>query len=527
MTAITFPPIEAEAPVGYFPNGDSIILPAIFECEQCSVGVSDEQIEQHDQHVAEHEKDIRKTLERLVRENLPERILCTFRYQLNHIVHADREEWLCLKLEELAQKVNALEYLEGGVGFDREDPMYTFRQLMTFLNKKMEPEDFIAPQRNEMEMIGMFLRRLIQEVHLRDIYLKSNLHQTEKRRMINIIDCIEKNATNTPELHFDLRCTRRGIYSLPTLRGGMDAELFKAADIMGDVSKVGVTAARGAADLESAGNAGVKSFLFIRGIVANIRESMKGRAYHEVLAIESYKRLALKYNKYGKVLLLQDKLEDIIAKTRQTSDWVVKYTGIAALYSIVSRVKQCHLDASEELRKIILEGETVPVKPSIWRCFSCKSKEERTPSAVELIASYARSCSNMGIKRLHGKKKWRIQDLAKRLVTSLSLHEEVAVDIRLRALQYARNFHDLKLCNADLHKADFFGAYIKDGKFNKSYLYRANFRGSYCEGTVFDGADIEEADFRGANGLTVEQIKKAENWELAIFDEGFRELLKA
>ncbi|MFT4552254.1 MAG: hypothetical protein ACI9S8_000879 [Chlamydiales bacterium] len=527
MKTTIYPPITSEISVGFFPNRDSHVLPALYECDMCAVGVSETGEIQAREHAASHEKGIRKTLERLVRENLPEIILSTFRYQLNHIVHEEREAWLCLELDALAARVNSLEYLEGGVGFDTEDPMYTFRQLMTFLNRKMEPVEFIAPQRNEMEMIGIFLRRLVQEVHLKDIYLKSNLHETEKRRMINIVDCIEKNATNTPELHFDLRCTRRGIYSLPTLRGGMDAELFKAADIMGDVSKVGVTAARGSADLESAGNAGVKTFLFFRGIIANIREAMKGKAYHEVLAIESYKRLALKYNKYGKVLLLQDKLEDIIAKTRQSSDWVVKYTGVTALYAIVDKVKQCHLDASDDLRKIILDGDTVPTKPSIFTCFCCMPKEDRIPSAIELIASYAKSSSGMGIKRLYGKEKWRVQDLAKRLVTSLSLHEEVAVSIRLRALEYARNFEGLKLCNADLHKADFFGANVKDGKFYKSYLFQANFRGANCQGTAFDDADIERADFRGAYGLDVEQIKKAENWELAFFDEEFKALLEA
>lgn len=76
-------------------------------------------------------------------------------------------------------------------------------------------------------------------------------------------------------------------------------------------------------------------------------------------------------------------------------------------------------------------------------------------------------------------------------------------------------FKASNLNGADLSQADFSETDLTEAKLNQANL----------RGTNFLKAIIRGADFREAKGLDPSQIKKAYDWETAIYDEEFRMLL--
>ncbi len=73
------------------------------------------------------------------------------------------------------------------------------------------------------------------------------------------------------------------------------------------------------------------------------------------------------------------------------------------------------------------------------------------------------------------------------------------------------------LTGARLEIADLTGADLRYANLTRANLTRAN-----LTGTSFLDANLTTADFQHAKGLSVDQIKKAKNWELAIYDDAFR-----
>jgi len=71
----------------------------------------------------------------------------------------------------------------------------------------------------------------------------------------------------------------------------------------------------------------------------------------------------------------------------------------------------------------------------------------------------------------------------------------------------------LRLC--DLEKANLGNACLEEADLVRSNLERAS----------LSGAGLYDADLEGTIGLTVQQVKSANNWELAHYDPEFRRRL--
>jgi uncharacterized protein YjbI with pentapeptide repeats len=72
------------------------------------------------------------------------------------------------------------------------------------------------------------------------------------------------------------------------------------------------------------------------------------------------------------------------------------------------------------------------------------------------------------------------------------------------------------LMEANLGKAKLDGASLKEASLDK-----ANLSGANLNGADLNGADLNGADFRGAKNLVVPQVKSAQYWNLAKYDEHF------
>lgn len=89
------------------------------------------------------------------------------------------------------------------------------------------------------------------------------------------------------------------------------------------------------------------------------------------------------------------------------------------------------------------------------------------------------------------------------------------------------NFREADLREADLRQTraaniDLQGACLCDTDFSNANLYQAKFNNADIQGTNFQGARVQGVDFRGAINIEVDQIKAAENWEQATYDNDFR-----
>jgi uncharacterized protein YjbI with pentapeptide repeats len=93
------------------------------------------------------------------------------------------------------------------------------------------------------------------------------------------------------------------------------------------------------------------------------------------------------------------------------------------------------------------------------------------------------------------------------------------------------DFTEVVASGADFTKARFIGARLEKGVFfdakftsasvSFSDLQNALFHGADFTGAKLNGSDIAGASFIGAKGLTVDQIKAAQNYEQAKYDSWF------
>jgi len=77
----------------------------------------------------------------------------------------------------------------------------------------------------------------------------------------------------------------------------------------------------------------------------------------------------------------------------------------------------------------------------------------------------------------------------------------------------------------DLSGINLSGSNLLTAQLKDSNLSGADLSNSDLDGADLSNANIANANFRQARNLTVRQIKSARNWELAIFDEEFRQQL--
>jgi hypothetical protein len=111
----------------------------------------------------------------------------------------------------------------------------------------------------------------------------------------------------------------------------------------------------------------------------------------------------------------------------------------------------------------------------------------------------------------------------------------------LRAVSfYKDNFQNACFNCSDLREANFRGTQLQKARFWKACLAKAaftdadltdtdlveaDFREAEMRNCNLTGANISQANFEAAKDLTVEQVKSAQNWQEAIYDPSFAQLL--
>lgn len=154
--------------------------------------------------------------------------------------------------------------------------------------------------------------------------------------------------------------------------------------------------------------------------------------------------------------------------------------------------------------------------------------------------------------------KFNDADLAEAFLGKANFHKAVFARTKLakaflpdadltQAEIYAANLVGATLSDANLTKANLTETNLVETNFYKANLTRATFSGSSLSKANFTGANFYQADFSGqlpgvknihisgadlegatlkeAQNLTVDQVKQAENWEKAIYDEAFQKKL--
>jgi uncharacterized protein YjbI with pentapeptide repeats len=103
-----------------------------------------------------------------------------------------------------------------------------------------------------------------------------------------------------------------------------------------------------------------------------------------------------------------------------------------------------------------------------------------------------------------------------------------------RAKIQGANMGEAKLQKADLWGADLWRASLQNANLQKANLQRTDLWGANLQGCNFQEADLQNADIEEANlqnanmkkaNLTNTDVKKAINWEKAIYDEEQKKLL--
>lgn len=90
-----------------------------------------------------------------------------------------------------------------------------------------------------------------------------------------------------------------------------------------------------------------------------------------------------------------------------------------------------------------------------------------------------------------------------------------------RAVLWGVNLQHANLQSSNFSNSGFHGALLQNANFQGANLQGTRFRNANLQGTNFKDADIQEANFGEAIGLTVEQVKAAQNWEKAIYNPEF------
>ncbi|MBD2102318.1 pentapeptide repeat-containing protein [Leptolyngbya sp. FACHB-261] len=86
-----------------------------------------------------------------------------------------------------------------------------------------------------------------------------------------------------------------------------------------------------------------------------------------------------------------------------------------------------------------------------------------------------------------------------------------------KAILWDVNLESANLQGANFSGSGFQGALLQNANFQAANLQGARFRNANLEGTNLKDANIQKANFGEAKGLTVEQIKAAQNWKEATY----------
>lgn len=94
-----------------------------------------------------------------------------------------------------------------------------------------------------------------------------------------------------------------------------------------------------------------------------------------------------------------------------------------------------------------------------------------------------------------------------------------------KAILWGVNLQSANLEGSDFTEASFHGAVLKNANLQSANLKGAKFGNANLEGAKLNNANIEGANFWNVKGLTVEQVKYAQNWETAEYSKNFCEQL--
>lgn len=94
-----------------------------------------------------------------------------------------------------------------------------------------------------------------------------------------------------------------------------------------------------------------------------------------------------------------------------------------------------------------------------------------------------------------------------------------------KAILWGVNLQSANLEGSDFAEASFRGAVLKNANLQSANLKGAKFGNANLEGAKLNNANIEGANFWNAKGLTIEQVKSAQNWETAEYSKHFCEQL--
>jgi len=82
------------------------------------------------------------------------------------------------------------------------------------------------------------------------------------------------------------------------------------------------------------------------------------------------------------------------------------------------------------------------------------------------------------------------------------------------------NLHESRLENAVLNGANFKEATLRKANLQGANLQGANLQGANLLSANLENANLENTDLQNVKNLTLSQVKKAKNWQKAIYDEG-------
>ncbi len=133
----------------------------------------------------------------------------------------------------------------------------------------------------------------------------------------------------------------------------------------------------------------------------------------------------------------------------------------------------------------------------------------------------------MGMHKIEPKASLSKANLAYAMLWEVELEKADLQRANLKGAIIGGNFRGANLRQAYLRQAragniDLQRACLCDADFSNANLYQAKFNNADIQGTNFQGSRVQGADFRGAINIDLDQIKAAENWEQATYDDSFR-----
>lgn len=117
-------------------------------------------------------------------------------------------------------------------------------------------------------------------------------------------------------------------------------------------------------------------------------------------------------------------------------------------------------------------------------------------------------------------------DLSRKDLSHIEARNAFLMNARLVGTQFNyADLHNAYLGGANLGGAELLEANLRGADLREADLRGADLRGADLSEANLSKADLKFADLRGARHLELEQVKKAENWDQAFYDNSFRKKL--